>query len=295
MNGYLKTDEKFVRSVMPKRREDSNKGSYGKLLVISGSASYPGAAHLCLEAALRGGVGYVTLASEESVRLSAITKFPEALYYPLPPYEAMTDNDIERILLCDAASSATLIGPGIGISPRGAELTLRLLRQGSAPLLIDADAINSLAKFSEDPINAIKNSTRSVVLTPHPLEFSRISGIAAQEVNQNRETYAKRLAAECGAVVLLKGHGTVITDGELIYVNTTGSSALAKAGSGDALAGLLGALLATGVKPLEAAAASAYIHGKAGDNLSEIYSEYGVTPSDLPKEMAKVLKRLMCQ
>lgn len=293
MNIFLKTDEAFAKSALPERAQNSNKGSFGKLLLIAGSSEYLGAAHLSLEAALRAGVGYVTLAGEESVRLSALAKFPEALYVALPPYRDMNDADEAMLISKDIASSATVIGPGIGVSQSAARLTEELLKNGKSPLVIDADAINSLAKFNKNIKELIKNSARPVVLTPHPLEFSRICGLSVERINEGREESAIAFAKEARCIVLLKGYGTVITDAEKTYLNTTGSSALAKAGSGDCLAGLLGALLAQGASALDASALAAYIHGRAGDSLSAIYSEYGVTPSDLPKEMAKTLKSLL--
>lgn len=293
MNNFLKTDSEFAKSALPKRYKNSNKGSYGRLLVIAGSARYPGAAHLCLEAALRGGAGYVTLAAEERVTVSALKKFPEALYVTLPPYEDMEPSDFDKLILRDASSCATVIGPGVGVSESAARLAACLLKSGNTPLIIDADAINSLAKFHLDCVNLIKNSARPTVLTPHPLEFSRISSIEVEKINESRTESAVSFAKKAECVLLLKGYGTVITDGERTYLNTTGSSALAKAGSGDCLAGLLGSLLAQGAEPLEGAALAAYIHGRAGDTLSELYSEYGVTPSDLPKEMAKTIKNIL--
>ena len=134
------------------------------------------------------------------------------------------------------------------------------------------------------------------MLTPHPLEFSRLTGLSVEYINDNRKECAKAFASEHGCTLVLKGKGTVITDGEEIYINTSGSSALSKAGSGDTLAGFLSSILAsTSLSPLEASAIAVFIHGTAGDNLSKEYSNYGVTPSDLPKEMARVLSKIETQ
>ena len=251
-----------------------------------------GASHLALESALRGGAGYVTLMSEATVTDSVLQKFPEALLITVPPFSDMTYADMQEVLQADKNNSATLIGPGCGKSKKLAALTEALLTNSASPLIIDADAINSLAEFSDNAIELLAGAKRKIVLTPHPLEFSRLSGIAVDAVERAREEVACRLASATGATVLLKGYGTVITDGETLYLNTSGSNALAKAGSGDCLAGLLGALLAAGATPLEASALAAYLHGAAGDALSAVYSDFGVTPSDLPKEIAKTINML---
>ena len=139
----------------------------------------------------------------------------------------------------------------------------------------------------------IKNSVRKVILTPHPLEFSRLLGISVQDIEKDRVGVASEFAKKYSATLLLKGNGSVIASEDELYVNTSGSSALAKAGSGDALAGLLSALAATKVlSPAKLTALAAYIHGKAADDLALEYSQYGVTPSDLPKAMARVIREL---
>lgn len=292
MNKVTKTDKSVARELLPKRSPLGNKGSFGKLLIISGSNEYRGASHLALESALRGGAGYVTLLSEATVTDSALQKFPETLLITVPPFSDMTDVDMQAILRTDKNNAATLIGPGCGKSKKLAVLTEALLTNSASPLIIDADAINSLAEFSDNALELIARAKREIVLTPHPLEFSRLSGIPMNVIEGEREEVARRLALATGATVLLKGYGTVITDGETIYLNTSGSSALAKAGSGDCLAGLLGALLAAGTPPLEASALAAYLHGAAGDALSSVYSDFGVTPSDLPKQIAKTINML---
>jgi NAD(P)H-hydrate epimerase len=168
-----------------------------------------------------------------------------------------------------------------------------LINSRGGPLVIDADAINSIAVYARDKKEFFKAANRPLILTPHPLELSRLCGISAEEINKNRELIAERIAREYGVVLLLKGYRTVVTDGETTYVNTTGSSALAKGGSGDCLSGFIASLLASkNSDALKISALAAYLHGKAGDTLSEEYSDFGVTPSDLPKAMAKELAKI---
>ena len=204
----------------------------------------------------------------------------------------ISSDDIDRIKARARAASAVLIGPGCGKSRALAHLVMTLVSECGGPMIIDADAINSMAEYCEDAISCLRAAKRPVILTPHPLEFSRLTGIPTSEVNSARQETAYRLAFDTSAVVLLKGAETVVTDGKEIMLNTTGSSALAKAGSGDALAGLIVSLLSMGAEPLHAAAMGAYIHGRAGDILAEELSEYGVTPSDLAPAMAKVLTEI---
>ena len=129
-------------------------------------------------------------------------------------------------------------------------------------------------------------------MTPHPLELSRLISMPVKEIESCRLNIAVKTASELGVVLLLKGAGTVITDGKRTYVNTTGSTALSKGGSGDVLAGVIASLAANTPEPLHAAALGAYLHGTAGDNLSESLSDFGVIPSDLPLEIAKAIKAL---
>ena len=279
-----KIDESFVRENLPVRDASGNKGSFGKLELIVGSEKYRGAAQLALEAALRFGAGYVTVTSAELVcnRLSAI--FPEAIYRSV--------NEITAELPLQE-SSTVLVGCGSGTSEELYHLVVRLITTPGGALVIDADAINSLAAYSEDPVALLRTAVRDVVLTPHPLEFSRITGIPVSEIEANREECAVRFASESGAVVVLKGHGTVVTDGVRVFVNTSGSSALAKAGSGDVLAGALSSIVATRLaSQVVLSAIAVFVHGMAADRLAVEYSEYGVVPSDLPKEMARVLAEL---
>ncbi len=276
------TDDIIAASLLPKRAADSNKGSFGKALLITGSKQYEGAGRLSLEAALRGGCGIVTFLSTNSLRDRLISDFPEAIYAPL------LDNiseELPKIKELSEKHDSVLVGSGSGISEELLGLIRELSASEGCPLVLDADALNSIARYSDSEL--IKNSRRQVIITPHVLEFSRLTGIEAESINQNREVLAQSFAQENNCIVLLKGKDTVITDGRITYINKSGSNALSKGGSGDVLAGLLVSMLAFHKSPLQAAALSAYIHGRAADTLSETLSHFGVTPSDLPMQMAR--------
>ena len=281
-------DFQEAKAALPERAENTSKGSFGKLLLITGSREYPGAGLLALESALRGGAGYVTQVIEKELFDTYLLKFPEALYQPNLINDG--DYDVEKICALSAKNSATLIGSG---SPQGkslASLTEALIETEGSPLVIDASAINSLAQHSSPEI--LKKAKRPIILSPHPLEFSRISGLSVEEIQANRIASARKFAREFGIILLLKGAATIVTDGDRLYINSSGSSALAKAGSGDVLAGLLSSILAYHKCPLEATALAAYIHGAAGDSLADLSSTFSVTPSDLPAEIAKALGKL---
>lgn len=290
---YEYTSYEWAKSTLPKRKKDSNKGSYGRLFAYVGSETYMGAAHLATEAALRGGVGYVELGVSGELKNSLLLKFPEAIYKDFPSADKLTDEDIKRLVFEQRRSTATLLGCGSGKNENLFKIISNLLSEGGGTLILDADAINSMSDNREYSLNLLKNASRNVILTPHPLEFSRLSGLDTDYINENRMECAVKFAKENKVTVLLKGNGTVITDGDEVYINTSGSSALAKAGSGDALAGLIASFAASSVLPtVRLSALAAYVHGRAGDNLARELSEYGVTPSDLPKEMARVLSQI---
>ena len=289
---YHMIDGEWVSRNMKKREENSNKGSFGKLLMITGSKKYRGAAHLTLEAALRGGVGLVSFLGNSELTGGLMQKYPEVIYKNMGDAAEMTAENLAETVRLSKSHSMTLVGSGSDNTDGLRALVLALLSAEGGPLILDADAINALADAGEKGRAAIKESKREVLITPHPLEFARLLGVTAAEVQRNRIDLAKCFAREHGCTVILKGAGTVITDGDEVYINSTGSSALAKAGSGDVLAGFTASFSAQNKTDLlKSAAISVYFHGLAGDSLKEKYSSYGVTPSDLPTEIAKELAK----
>ena len=284
-------DNELARSILPHRPQNSNKGTFGKLLLMSGSERFPGAAHLSLEAALRGGVGYVTYLGTPALCDTLVEKLPEAIYKPMP-ISNLSDSDLAEISALETSHTAVLLGSGSGKSDALYALTKHLLLEIGVPLILDADAINVLADDAAEGRELIRNSPRTVILTPHPLEFSRISGIPVDEVQSARLRAAKAFAKEQNCILALKGAGTVVTDGDTVYINSSGSSALAKAGSGDVLAGFLSSLVSFMTDPLLASALAVYLHGIAADVLAKELSEFGVLPSDLPREIGRQIAKL---
>ena len=284
-----KTDAKLAASCLPARPADGNKGTFGRALLFCGSEQYRGAACLSAEGALSGGAGLVELASCEAVVSLVLSRAPSVIGTAYVPSEigAFLPLDLTR------KATAVLIGCGSGRSERLALSLFELLKTPGCPVVLDADALNSLALKRETALEILKSAARPVVLTPHPLEFSRLSGLPLDTISSDRVGVAADFAKTYGVTLVLKGAGTVIAspDGE-VTVNATGGSGLAKGGSGDVLAGLLVSLLAQGMEPYGAAILAVYLHGAAGDALTKEYSEMGVRPDDLPREIARQTARL---
>lgn len=283
-------DSDLAIQMLPVRESDSHKGTYGRLLMMTGSESYPGAAHLSLESAMRSGVGYVTYLGDRALCDSLVLRVPEAIYRPT----SLAELTVSELDLACAHHTAILVGSGLGQDSAENLFALlgHLLSTDGAPLILDADAINVLAASGESARRLIAASRRTVVLTPHPAELSRLIGISVTEIQSHRLEVAESVAAAYGCILVLKGAGTVVTDGTRTYINSSGCSALAKAGSGDVLAGHLASLVASGIAPIEASALAVYLHGLAADLLSDELSERGVIPSDLPRRIAVQIRNL---
>ena len=284
---YALADSKWAVETLPRREENSNKGTFGKLLLITGSSRYRGAARLSLSAALRGGVGLVTYLGEKTLTEELSSEYPEAIYKSMPMGDELDDDAIDEIAELSTKHTSTLIGSGSDNTDGLSRLTKKLLMTEGGTLILDADAINALSENSAEGRATIKSAKRPVILTPHPLEFARLSGLNVAYVQLNRMEVAIDFAKEHKCTLVLKGAGTLVTDGDFVYVNKSGSSALAKAGSGDVLAGLVGAFSAFIKSTNESAALAAFFHGKAADALAKELSTFGVTPSDLPLAIAK--------
>lgn len=254
---------------LPFREENSNKGTFGKILNISGSAYMTGAAYLSSISALKIGAGYVELASEERVLNTVATLAPEIVLAPL-----------SKISEIDA--TVLLIGCGLSTSDKAKELFNKVI-PSKIPTIIDADGLNILAQTN------IKLDKKTI-LTPHPKEASRLLNCNIEEILDNMEKSARKISEQFNCITVLKSHKTIVTDGEKIYHNTTGNSALAKAGSGDVLAGIIAGLLAQNLKPFEAAVLGVYLHGLAGDLAKNDLTAYGVLASDTIRYIPYAIK-----
>lgn len=263
-----------ARALLPERRPDTHKGSYGRLLVIAGSARMTGAAILCCRAAYRSGVGLAEAAMPEGSALPLQVAVPEAI---LRPYSA------EIPYLSFEGADAVVFGPGIGTETYAADLFSQLLQglPAEVPLLVDADGLNLLALHPELAAQ-LRARGGNTLLTPHPGEASRLLGLPVGEVKALGEEAALRLAGRFRATVILKTAPAVcVTEYARVYENPTGNNGMATAGSGDVLAGVCGALLAQGLSPEEAAVLGMFFHGEAGDRAAQQIGKTGLMASDI--------------
>ena len=280
---------------IPPRARDSHKGSFGAVLVVAGSACYRGAASLAVEGALRTGAGIVTLASVEPVLAAVSARLPECC---LCPCLAGAEGSISpRSLPNITRQKATtlLLGPGLGYTAQSAaraaetrELVEKLLPGFGGSAVLDADGLNAAAQLLPY-FGTVPHPTGELILTPHPGEMSRLTGLSMAEINEDRVEIALQYAKAWNAVVVLKGAGTVVAapDGRCC-VNTTGNPGLSRGGSGDALAGMTAALLACGLPAYEAAACAVYLHGAAADRAAALRGEYGMLPQDLFAQLGRL-------
>ena len=279
----LELNHKTCMELIPKRDPQGHKGTFGKVLLLCGARGYTGAPWFASMGALRAGCGLVFLGVPESIYAIEAVKLNEPVVFPLPDEQGMLSaGAVPEILSRLPGMDAVLIGCGLGQSSGTLAVVRAVLETADCPVVLDADGINLLAGHRD----ILRRRSRPTVLTPHDGEFQRLGG----RLGPDRMDAARALAEELGAVVLLKGHRTCITDGRLGYRNTTGNSGMAVGGSGDLLAGILAGLLAQGMEPLEAAACGAWLHGAAGDAGARDLGEYGLLPSDLLTTLPRLLK-----
>jgi len=278
-----------VRGLMPKRSPEAHKGSFGHLFILAGSVGKTGAACLAAEAALRTGVGLVTLGVPEGLNPIFEEKLTEAMTVPLPQTEegSLAPEGMDRILSELKGKSALVLGPGISTNAGTMELVAELLPKLKVPTLIDADGLNILA-IDDEPL---KNASAPVVLTPHPGEMSRLIGVLARDVQADRPDAAVSLAGEYGHTVVLKGARTLVAlpDGTF-HINPTGNAGMATAGTGDVLSGVIGSLLAQGLGTLDASMLGVYLHGHAGDIASNDRGEAGLIAGDIIESLPESMR-----
>lgn len=272
-----------VLALLPDRKENAHKGNFGKVLLLCGSRGFTGAAYLAAMGALRTGAGLVYLGVPESIYQIEAIKLNEAIVFPLPDRDGMLCPEAipllaERLPQMDAV----VLGCGLGQS-QGAEGVVRwVLEQARCPVVLDADGINLIGRHRD----VLRGRVGATILTPHQGEFVRLGF----PVGEDRMASARQAARELGCVMVLKGHGTCVTDGQREYINPTGNPGMAVGGSGDVLAGIIGSLLGQGLAPLEAAACGCWVHGAAGDQCARDLGQYGMLPTDMLNALPRLLK-----
>lgn len=268
---------------LPKRIENSNKSTYGKVLNIAGSDYMPGAAYLSSVSALRVGCGYCFLVSGERVINAVAAQTQNVVFVPLSEL-------VQQIDLCPEVIE---IGCGLSQSQQAVELFNTMLDSANlnTSLVIDADGLNILSK---NPEKYLAKGFKNVVLTPHPKEASRLLGCSLDEVLSDMGAAAEQISKKYHCVTVLKSHNTIVfSESGQKYINTTGNNSMAKAGSGDVLAGMISGILAQGKDTFEAAVLGVYLHGLAGDFAKEDLSEYSVMADDLLRYIPFAIKNII--
>ncbi len=271
----------------PTRPADAHKGTAGLVLVVAGSRGMAGAAALTGNAALRGGAGLVRIATPDVALDTVAALAPCCTTAPLPDDGAcVKPRAAGRILELAAEQHVLAMGPGLG-QTLGVKSVVRAVLVGiKIPVVLDADALNVLAGNAEE---SLAKARVPLLLTPHPGEAARLLGTSARDVQTDRRGAAAQLAG-LGAVAVLKGAGTVVCDGRRVYVNETGNPGMATAGSGDVLAGLMAALVASGMEPFDAAVLAVWAHGRAGDLAAEQVGVLGLTALDVLRCVPEALR-----
>jgi len=271
---------------VPARVQNSHKGTFGKVLNIAGSKKYSGAAVLSSLSALKTGAGYVTLACPSCIVPSVASYSPDVTFLPLDFSENSADS-ISDVFKSVNTYNVVSLGCGLTCDISVKNFVLKLLEEIRVPSVIDADGLNILSD------SGISHFDFPSVITPHPKELSGLLKISVEEIQKDREKYCVAAANKYNAVCVLKGHNTVVSDGKDIYINKTGNSSLAKAGSGDVLTGIISGLTAQGCSLFQAAVLGVYLHGLAGELASLDLTEYSVLASDLLKYIPYAIKKLI--
>lgn len=281
-----------IKAMLPYRPFDANKGTFGKALLIAGSYKTPGAGIITAKGSLSSGTGLTFFAFPESIYSTVTAHLTESVFRPLSSDENGDFSESAFSEIKDELSlfDAVAIGPGIGTSKGAESLVINIIKYCKGKIIIDADGINILSRN----IDILKESNADIILTPHPGEMSRLTGIDTKTINSDRINTAKSFAREYGVNVLLKGANTVIASPEgRVFINPTGSSALARGGSGDLLTGIILAMCSQGLDTLEAGVVSSYIHGLSGDIAEKKYTPYSATihriTSCIPKALSKII------
>ncbi len=279
---------------MPPRPADSHKGTFGRVLVVGGSVGMSGAAFFAGKAAYRMGAGLVEILTHESNRIILQTSLPEAI---VTTYTNAVVADRNKITAAVARADVIAIGMGIGQSENATELLKIVLSSAEVPLIIDADALNLIAK---DP-SLFDLASAPMIVTPHLLEMARLCRMDVPTLGRDMVGIATDFAEKYALICVLKCHETlVVSDGtedgkgysnkNKIYINRSGNSGMATGGSGDVLAGMIAALIAQKMPPFEAATLGVYVHGLAGDAAAEALGEYSVMASDIVSAIPEVIK-----
>jgi len=273
-----------LKKIYKKRNNWAKKGDFGYVLIVGGSKRYSGSPifnAVCALAALRGGADLTTIVAPKRAADIAASFLPDLITYPLD--DELKPGYVKEIIKLSEDFDSLVIGGGIKRGPKAHQAIIEIIKKINLPMVIDAEAIHAVSKQK----SVLKN--KRAIITPHSGEFKVLTGEVIKDNINDRKNKVKKWARKLGVVLLLKGNVDVISDGKKVVLNKTGSPFMTKGGFGDCLAGICGALLARGVKPLEAASAGAYINGQAGELAAKKFGE-GLLASDIFEYIPKVIK-----
>ena len=279
-------EDSILQELREPRNRASHKGTYGHLLAIGGSMGMSGAITLAARAALRSGVGLVSCAVPEQVQMHVAVNVPEAMVQPMPSGSTFGPDSVEPLKEMTRNKKAVVVGPGMGAAPVTGDIIAELLRVTRCPMVIDADGLNT----ADNWIASVAEARGPVILTPHPGEMARLAGLDTAYIQNNRMEVAQNFAREHQVWVVLKGANTVIATPEgKLFLNRTDSPALAVGGSGDVLAGMIGAFLAQGMQPEVACCRAVYAHGLAGLDVAARIGEVSSKAGDIIDSISNIL------
>lgn len=279
----MNSQKQQIFSLFKKRDENANKGDFGRALLICGSYKMAGAAIICAKATIKSGIGICDVACEDTVYPVVSQSVPEAVFTPIS--KDFDTNDKLNLKKSLKRADVVVIGCGMGNTDYTDKILRTVLEHCTVPLIIDADALNVL---SQD-IDILKDKKCEVIVTPHPREMSRLTGISTSEIQENRVNVAVDFSKKYNTTTLLKGHKTVISDtlGEYV-INESGSVSMATGGSGDMLCGIIAAFLGEGFSPFDATRAGAYIHGLSGEISAKKYSIRATSPTTMLETLSEI-------
>jgi hydroxyethylthiazole kinase-like uncharacterized protein yjeF len=280
-----------MKDLLLKRKENSHKGSYGRVAIIAGSRGMTGAPYLASKSALRTGSGLVYNIIPESLESIMCMKLTEAIIKPIIDRGTghfvieSSNSIIKEIRNMDSIA----LGPGIGVDDERVELVSKIIKNVNSPIVIDADGINCISSNIE-MLNYKKNQ---MIITPHPGEMARLLNLDIKDIEANRLYYCQYISEKYNIYIVLKGHKTIVTSpqGEL-YINNTGNPGMATAGSGDVLTGIIVSLLGQNLSPFNAAKLGVYLHGLAGDIARDEKGEYGLIATDILESIPYAIMNL---
>lgn len=276
---------------LPARKALSNKGTYGRVLVAAGGKGMGGAAYMSAKSAYRSGCGLVKVLTCAESAGTVQSLLPEALTEGI---DWDNHNDAIDIIRREASrADSVVIGPGLGTDRMACTVVENVIKYSTCNLVIDADAVNIIAKKDNEVINGLYRDNRNrIVITPHLKEMSRLSGDDISKMREDMSGYAMGYSADNEGIILaLKDACTVVSDGNTVFLNTSGNAAMATGGSGDVLAGIIASFMAQGLERYEAACLGVYIHGLAGDDACKRLNSYSVIAGDIIESLCNVLQQ----